>query len=739
MNWRISTVLFLAAVLLGEIPVADARITRLVMTRIESPTFGGASFGAVGPFEKVVGVAYGEVDPTDPLNATIQDIDLAPRNQRGMVMYDTDFYILKPVDMTRGNGMMVHEFANRGNKLLLGFAQLNLGSVGGNEPVTAGDGNLQQMGYTIVWSGWQPDVLPGSNRMTMRVPVAKNLDGSPITGIVRQEIVVNSPTVSTAINTSRFTSETTHTTYPSASTDNRTPFTDGFLPTLTVRTNPEDPRVPIPNGDWSFASCLPGAAVTTSALHLCYPAGFQPGRLYELIYKARDPIVMGLGYAAVRDLIAFFKHERRDDAGTPNPLWLPSARRGRGDSDDDDRGYSVRRGSGDDDGRSALIAVTIGSSQSGRNIRTFIHLGFNRDEAGRIVFEGAFPHIGGGRAQFNNRFSHAGRAWGQVFDQDYPAYESPFTYAPIRDPLTGTTNGILKRCLKSGTCPKIVHVATALEIWEGRQSLGLTDPLGRHDLGEPDFVRTFIMVSTQHGSATPMAGSRGGPFGSCYQQSNPNPQRETLRALWQAFTDWVRDGVKPPPSTVPQLRKGTLVRASEVNFPSIPANNYEGISRPAVTFLALANELRVRDWGPRFNNEDESGIITVEPPEIVGSGRYAILVPQVDADGNDLGGVRSATALAPLGTYTGWNLGRENLWPNHLCSLTGSFIPFAETRAERMVVGDPRLSLEERYGNHPGYVAAVRKATDKLVRDRLLLPVDAERLVSEADASDILR
>jgi len=709
MNWRISVTLVLAVVLLGEVPIAEARITQLVITRVESPTFGGASFGEAGQFEKVVGVAFGEVDPTHPLNAIIQDIELAPRNERGMVGYNTDFFIIKPMDMARGNRVLFYNVVNRGNKG--GFTTFNLGATQpANEPTDPGDGFLQHLGYTLIWSGWQADVLAGGGRMTMQVPVATNPGGTPITGIVRQEIIVSAPTVSTAINTSRFTSAASHTTYPTASTDNQTPFPNGFLPTLTVRTFPEDPRVPIANTDWSFASCPPGGPVSTSATQICYPAGFQPGRIYELIYRAQNPLVMGLGYAAMRDLHAFFKHERQDDAGNANPLWLENER---------------------------PLAVFSGSSQSGRNMRTFIHLGFNEDEAGRIVFEGAFPHIGGGRAQFNSRFSHAGRAWGHVFDADYPAYEFPFSYMPTRDPLTGKTNGILTRCLKTNTCPKIFHVATALEIWEGRQSLGLTDPLGRHDLGEPDFVRTFIMVSTQHGSATPIAGSIGGPFGECYQQTNPNPQRETMRALWKVFTDWVVDGVRPPPSAVPRLRERTLVLPSEVNFPSIPANNYEGISRPAVTFLALANPLRVRDWGPLFNNEDESGIITTEPPH-AGTRQYTILVPQVDADGNDLGGVRSATLQAPLGTYTGWNLGRADRWPNHLCSLQGSFIPFARTQAERLAVGDHRPSLEERYGSHAGYVAAVRAATERLVNQRLLLPADAERLISEAEASDVL-
>ncbi|HXG04745.1 MAG TPA: alpha/beta hydrolase domain-containing protein [Candidatus Binatia bacterium] len=707
---RLAAVLLLVGVWAAD---AEARITQLVLTRVESPTFGGREFGPVGPFEKLVGVAYGEVDPGHPLNAIIQDLELAPRNARGMVEYWTEVYIIKPVDMPRGNRMLFYNVVNRGNKG--GFTTFNVGATQpANEPTDPGDGFLQHLGYTLIWSGWQPDVRAGGGRLTMSPVVARNPDGSPITGLVRQEIIVGSPTFSTGINTSRFTSPANHTTYATASLDNRTPFADGFLPTLTVRTNPEDLRVAIPNDQWTFGRCPDGVSVVPSAVDICLTGGqrFEPGRLYELIYRARDPIVMGLGYAAMRDLIAFFKHERRDDAGNPNPLWLEGER---------------------------PLAVFMGSSQSGRNMRTFLHLGFNEDEAGRIVFEGAFPHIGGGRAQFNSRFSHAGRAWGHVPDADYPAYEFPFSYMPTHDPLTGQTNAILKRCLKTHTCPKIFHVATALEMWEGRQSLGLTDPLGRHDLGEPGFIRTYIMGSTQHGSATPIPGSRGGPFGDCAQQTNPNPQREAMRALWKAFTDWVRDGVPPPPSVVPRLRDGTLVPASQVRFPSIPANTYEGISRPAVRFLGVANPLPVRHYGPLFDNADESGIITVEPPQVVSTRGYTILVPQVDADGNDLAGRMSTTVLAPLGTYTGWNLGRPGRWPDHLCSLQGSFIPFARTRAERLAVGDPRPSLEERYGSHEGYVAAVRRAAEQLVQRRLLLPEDAQRLIAEAEASDVLR
>jgi hypothetical protein len=681
---------------------AHARITRIEWHRVESPTFGGASFGDVGQFEKLVGVAYGEVDPTHPLNAIITDVELAPRNARGMVEYETDVYVIKPRDMATGNGILFYNVHNRGNKG--GLGTFNIGVVGGNEPVGAGDGFLQAMGYTLVWSGWQPDVLPGNDRMLMRVPVARNPDGSPITGVVRSELLTTAPTPWLNLSSGRFTG-LTHDSYPTVSTDNQTPLADGFLPTLTVRDKEFEPRVPVPNSEWAFGVCGADFVVTPTEKQICLQGGFQPGKLYEVIYRAKDPAVLGLGYAAMRDVTAFFKHERADDAGTPNPLYRPG-----------------------------LQAVFSGSSQSGRNMRTFIHLGFNEDERGRIVYEGAFPHIGGGRAAFNIRFGQPGRAWGHYPDRMYPAYEFPFSYMPARDRVTGQTGGILSRCLASHTCPKIFHVATALEVWEGRDALGRTDPAGRHDVGEPGFVRTYIMASTQHGSAPASA-----PFGDCQQQTNPNPQRETMRALWVAFTAWIKDGVKPPRSRMALLRDGTLVPPEEVQFPTIPANSYGGISRPAVKWLALANQLDVLDWGPRFDPYDESGIITIEPPAVVAKAAYPIYVPQVDADGNDLAGVRSATLEAPLGTYTGWNLQAAPRFEDQMCSLQGSYIPFARTQAERLAAGDPRLSLEERYGTHAGYVAAVRTATQRLVRERLLLPDDAARLVAEAEASDVLR
>ncbi len=726
-NYLLGSVFAVSLVLMSPV---EARITRIQITNIESPTFAGASFGSVGQFEKLTGTAYGEVDPHHPVNAIIQDIDLAPLNARGMVEYSTDIYIVKPIHMTMGNRMLFYHVVNRGN----GGIPFNIGVPAGNNPTSAGDGFIQSMGYTLIKSGWQPDVLPGNSRMTMSVPIARNPDGSSITGTVRSEFIVAAATTTLNLSSGTF-SGLTHASYPTVSTDNKTPLSDGFLPTMTVRSHEKDPRVPMSNNTWAFGSCPDGVHVTPSATQICMlGAGFQPGKIYELLYRGKDPIVIGLGYAGMRDLISFFKHQRHDDAGTPNPLWVGNERDervGRSDRDDDRSDRDDDR----DDGP-GILAVFSGASQSGRNMRTFIHLGFNEDEHERIVFDGAFPLIGGGRAAFNIRFGQPGRAWGHVADHLYPAYQFPFTYGKAHDAITGKTDGILRRCLKTETCPKIFHFATALEVWEGRQSLGLTDPLGRHDVHDPDFVRTFLQTSTQHGPASFPPGFTAS-LGRCQQQLNPNSYLETQRALWVALTDWLKKGVEPPPSRAPRLRDGTLVPPTRVDFPHIPANNYGGISRPAVKFLALANPLSALAYGPFFNAPDESGILTVEPPG-VGTRQYTILVPQVDADGNDIGGIRSTAVLAPTATYTGWNL-YSGVFQDDFCTLSGSYIPFARTRAERLATGDPRLSLEERYGTHAGYVAAVQKATEKLVRDRLLLPVDADRLISAADASDILK
>jgi Alpha/beta hydrolase domain len=689
---------------------ADARITRIEITKSE-PAFGGQSFGAVGAYEHLTGRVTGELDPADPANSGIQDVNLAPRNERGMVEYVTNIELLKPVDMARGNRVLFFEVNNRGNKLAPG--SFNAGVAGGvaerNALSSAGDGWLMGLGYAMVWFGWEMDVRPGMSRVGMPPIVAHNRDGSAIAGTVRSEIITPVPAASVPISLSQQIQNypvDSYDSYPTASVDNSTPFSDGFLPTLTVRAREQDPRDPIPNSGWSFRTCEQDAASAPDDKHLCYRDGFKPGRLYELIYRAKDPTVGGLGFAAARDLGAFLRNSEKDDAGTVNPVYRPDN-----------------------------LAIIEGSSQSGRMVRSLLALGFNRDETGRRVFDGAFPHIGGGLMPLNVRFGQPVRAWGEQTDHLYPAYDFPFTYARQTDPLTQRTGGLFDRCIATDTCPKLFHVATALEMWEGRQSLGLTDPLGRSDVEDPPNVRTYIMASTQHSPASlPLAAHA--PFGNCQQQPNPNPQIWTMRALLTAFTAWVRDGVEPPPSAKPSIADGTLVPPDSVRFPEIPANFYGEVDRPGVSPLRIYDNLHVLDFGPLYRAEDSSGVIVREPPKL-GSGSYGILEMQVDADGNDLAGIRSVFLQTPIGTYTGWNLGRKNRFENGMCNLQGSFIPFAATQAERIAAGDPRLSIEERYATKDVYLAAFKKAAGDLVAKRFLLPDDADSLVKTAETEGV--
>jgi hypothetical protein len=690
--------------------VGEAKITRIEILKSE-PAFSGATFGEVGRYQHLVGRVAGELDPADPANAIIQDIALAPRNARGMVEYATNIELLKPEDVTRGNRILLFEVNNRGNKL----APSNFNeSIAGTLPErnglsSPGDGWLMRQGYTMVWFGWEMDVLPGMNRVGMPPIVARNRDGSPITGIVRSEIITPAPAASLPISLSQQIQNYplgSYDSYPAGSLDNQTPAADGFRPSLTVRAREQDPREPIANSEWSFGVCEPGKPAAPDDKHVCYPAGFQPGRLYELIYRAEDPTVGGLGFAATRDLGAFLRNSVSDDSAAANPVYRPDN-----------------------------LAILEGTSQSGRMIRSFIALGFNRDEAGRRVFDGAYPHIGGGLMPLNVRFGQPVRAWGEQTDHLYPAYDFPFTYAKQTDPLTQRTQGLFDRCAATDSCPRLFHVATALEMWEGRQSLGLTDPLGQRDVADLPDVRTFIMASTQHGVASlPLATHA--PFGNCQQQPNPNPQLWTMRALLTALTAWVRDDVAPPDSATPRISEGALVAPDRVRFPEIPANAYGGVERPATSPLRTYDTLHPLDFGPLYRPEDSSGILTREPP-LVRSGSYGVLETQVDADGNDIGGIRSAFLLAPIGTYTGWNLGRKDRFENGLCNLQGSFIPFAPTRAERLAVGDPRLSIEERYPTRDAYVAAFERGVADLVAKRYLLPEDAKTLVERARAEGI--
>ena len=664
----------------GAIP-AHARITSI--TYSTAPAYGGVSFGSVGPYQFVTGVANGAVDPTDPRNAIIQDIELAPLDSKGLVEYSTVFQILMPVDESKGNHIMLSEVVNRGNELDPSF--FNIG-VTTSEP--AGDGFLENQGLTLVWAGWQADlVAPASNPglITMSAPIAHFSGGKTITGVARSEWIVTTPTSSQSILAD---SSSNTPGYASVTTNNA-----GL--TLTQRVHQDDPKVPIPNSQWAFADCTstPFPGVPNPQM-VCLQNGFDTNHIYELIYTAKNPIVMGLGLAALRDVSAFFHNAATDDNGTANPL-------------------------------AGQITHTLlnGISQSGRLLRTFLDLGFNEDESGQQVFEGMQPHIGSVRNYINVRFSQPGRLAGtQHTEKQYPGPDLPLTYQPTFDPLTNETSGMLDRCTTSGTCPKIVHTMSDIEYWEASGRGDTTDPLGRRDLQIPGNVRIYQFSSNQHGGyspVTPLPTSTG----ICEQLPDANTYTYNIRALLVALEEWVANGTLPPDSRYSRLDYRSLIPVEQIKFPNIP-----GVTGPEGIFNTRFLYYR----GPQYDTDDLSGIIAVEPP--IPLLEYPSLVPQINADGNDIDGLRSHILRAPLGTYTGWNVRAAGFSQGDACDLTGSYIPFAVTKAERLASGDPRLSLQERYGNTAGYTAAVTAAVNKLVSERLMLASDAAGAITNATA-----
>jgi len=653
---------------------ATTGVTRIQIDRHESPAFDGHEFGETGAYEILAGRVFGALDPSDPLNTGIVNLDRAPRNDDGMVEYSTDVFILKPVDPSRGNGTLFYDVPNRGNKL--GVRLFQGGAT--NDPQAVADmGNafMLNAGYTIVWSGWQGNVEPGNNRMTAEFPVATRPNGDPIRRWITTEFTFNAPTHSIGLEGAGSIA------YPAVAES---------MPDarLYQRSHTHAERELVPRDSWSFATCdRPGASVA-SPRAICRPEGFSPNAIYDLVYEAEDPIVMGMGFAAIRDLVSFLRHDVSDANPVTSGARAP--------------GVNTIR-----------WAIMFGTSQSGRFVRDFIYQGFNEDPAHRPVFDGAIPQVAGSRRTFTNaEFAMPGRFSMYVQNHFAPGDGFPFSYTTTTDPITGRTDGLLERCQTSETCPHIMHWDSASEAWAGRSSLVVTDPLGTVDLTLPDNVRVYQFAGAQHLDASIYGPDTGA---NCQQPANnPNSFLELQRALLVAMQAWVSTGAEPPSSQYPTLADGTLV-------PPLPRDRVGFPEIPGVQFTGVVNELTINDHSslPWEHTDDV----------------YPALVPTVDPDGNDIGGLRSVMTQAPLGTHTGWNLRRAGFIEGEGCYLAGMFLPFATTKADRS--SDPRLSLEERYGSQSRYVDAVRSAAEELQGGGYLLEADAKRLVHAAGERDL--
>jgi hypothetical protein len=658
------------------LPSAQARVTGITAG---APTllFDERTFGDAGAYEQIRGTATGELDPLDPHNAVITDILLAPRNGNGKVQYTTTFTLFKPVDMSKASGVMVYEVVNRGNKILPGF--LNVGTSTSNP---AGDGFLYRTGNVYLWSGWQGDIAfnPALTTETIDVPVVSGVSGPTFARFVTVPGNVNTRPLPGGGRTPA-SLDTTKAKLISIARENN----------VGVRTG----VVEIPSGDWAFANCtgtpFPGTPSTTQ---ICLRNGFDPNLIYELVYTAKDPLVLGVGMAAMRDVVSFF---RRAGAADGNPIA----------------------------GKTEWV-IGYGISQSGRYLKNFILLGFNEDEDGRIVWDGADPNIAGAMGQFNIRFAQPGNI-ANIFE---PGAEGPLWWGDYNDKARGRgVTGLLQRCRASHTCPKIFEDFGGAEVWYGRGSIGIAGTRGGEDIRLPRNVRRYYYASTAHG---------GGPGGFAVAQPalaglmlarNPNPQLETRRALFVALTEWVTKGRKPPRSEHPRVSDGTLVAATAkaMRWPKIPG---------APTPDNVMNVLMDYDYGPDFRYNDQSGVMTKVVPPI--KQIIPTLAAKVDEDGNEIAGVKSVLLRAPLGTYASWNPVASGPLKGNEGNLAAGYIPFPMTKADRKATGDPRRSVEERYGSQEGYNCVVRHAARKEVRKRLLLQEDADRLIAQAAASNVL-
>jgi hypothetical protein len=650
--------------------VTEARVTRIEIVKVERveppPPGTAAASEAIPPYERVSGRFYGELDPSDPTNALITDIQLAARNARGRVEYVGTFSLMKPTDLSRASGVLMYSVVNRGNGTAVASAE----------------------GHISLVSGWQGDVVATATNQTIQVPRAKNPDGSSIVGPLIVRILGQSGTTARLM-----IPRNTPSPYPPATLD-----TAKATLVSAVSESAEGVKtgvVKIGSADWGFATCentpFPG---TPDPAHICLKSGFDPSLLYELRYTVKDPFVLGIGFAATRDLNSFLRYEKQDDSGTPNPV-----------------AGAVRWG------------ISEGSSQSGTFLRAFIRLGFNQDERGRIVWDGSNPNIAARVLDLNHRFALPG---GDIELYGLGA-EAPPWWEDWNDVPRGRgTSGLLDRCRATKTCPKILETFGSAELWNLRASFMLVGTDAKADIPLPENVRRYFFPAVTHG------GGRGGFSGTetaangCELPANPAPSAPMRSALMAGFIAWVTRNAPMPPSRYPTIADGTLVQANAtLRFPVIPG-------RPSPVMRPLLDY----DLGQEFNYRDASGVAKVATTI-----KHSLpqLVVKVDADGNEVAGIKSPLLAAPLGTYAGWNVTASGPLKGQSCGLVGGFIPFARTKAQRLAKSDPRLSLEERYRSRDEYLKIVSDAAARLVQERFLLPQDADAMIKQAEASDVLR
>ncbi|HXJ90967.1 MAG TPA: alpha/beta hydrolase domain-containing protein [Candidatus Binatia bacterium] len=643
----------------------QARVVRVEIASRQD-VLNGKAFGDAGSYERITGWIHFSVAVANAHNARIVDLKNAVNLRDGEVEFSANFVALRPKDPGKGNGSLLLENPNRGHSRIVALVD------GGDWDASkdAGDAWLMRHGFIFVSLGWQWDAV-GGDAMRLVAPVAKER-GQTITGVLRGDIMPSREMAEIPLG-HMITGYMGGTEYPAAAPDDSRNI-------LTVRDSRDAPRTAIARTEWQFAQTVDGK-LTPSDRYIHLNGGFHAGKIYEYVYVVANPVVAGLGFAAVRDFASYAKHS--PDAITP-----------------------------------AARVYGEGISQNGRFLRNFLYDGFNADEDGRIALDGILAHVAGaGRGSFNYRFAQPSRDAQPTSSVFFPTDIFPFTDLPETDPETGDSGGLLDRAVAEKVVPRIFFSNTSYEYWGRVAALIHVSADGKQDVTLSDKVRIYHFTGLQHFSGPfPPAKATGDLLGQ--EPQSPLPVRYFWRAMIANMDAWVRRNIPPPESSYPKLADGTLVPLKDYKFPDIP-----GVQRPHE-----ANGAYRLDYGPNWS----AGVLGVQPPKV--GTAFPVLVPQVDADGNERDGVRLPEIGVPLATYASWNLRDPSIGASdQRVSFEASYIPFPKTVADREKAGDPRRSIVERYSGHDDYMGRYTKATDDLVKQRWILPEDRDAVIQRGE------
>lgn len=662
--WQTMRLFCVLLIWVGVSAPLQARVTRV---EIDSRTdvLNGKAFGDVGAYERLSGQIFYVVRVDNPHNSAIVDLRNAVNAGDGEVEFSADFVAFRPKDPHKGNGSMLLEVPNRGRPHIIALVD------GGDADLSrdTGDGWLLRQGFTVVSVGWQWDA-PGPDDLKLYAPIAQE-NGKRITGLLRGDLMPSHEMDEIALGHLNI-GNLGGLEYPVA--EPRDPRN-----VLTVRNSRDGKRTVIPASQWQFAETVNGK-LTPSDRHIHLNGGFQPGRIYEYVYVVADPVVAGLGFAAVRDIAAYAKYG-------PANADLHTSR-----------------------------VIAEGISQNGRFLRDFLYEGFNADEQGKMALDGVLAHVAGaGRGSFNYRFAQPSRDGQPTSSIDFPTDIFPFTDLPETDPLTAARDGLLQRASADKVVPKIFLSNTSYEYWGRAAALISIDAAGKQDVPISDNVRIYHFTGLQHFSG-PFPPRKGAGDLLGQQDESALPVKYFWRAMISNMDAWVRKDVAPPKSAYPRIDNGTLVPLQNYSFPPIPD----------VAWPQEASNGERLDFGPQWRS---NGILSLQPPKV--GKPFPVLVPQVNEDGNETDGVRLPEMEVPLGTYAGWNLRDPSISaPAQRVSFEASYIPFAKTAEERHKAADPRRSIAERYSSREDYLDRFGHALDALIEQRWVLPEDRAALMA---------